>query len=372
MMRRWILSGITVIWMILIFSFSAQPASESTQMSHRVGYEVGRLFVPGFSGWDAERQLHFAEKVDYPVRKTAHATECAILAVLLFFTLGTYGIQERKQIALAILLTAVYAATDEFHQLFVPGRSGRITDVMIDTAGAVVGNILTKLVLLAGSKIRKTIACILVICLAATVFPAQAEAEQKFTVTKISEEQKEFMTGVSFPEKGSKIAMSSLREVHIRYYDMNGKKKNGTLIVNKKIAKKTASVFKELYKIKYRIQRVEVVDMYDADDETSMAANNTSAFNYRLIAGSNRLSKHGLGLAIDLNPRINPCVKNGKVSPANAKVYKNRNVKTCKGKYKKYMIHKNDKVYRIFKKYGFSWGGDWHSLKDYQHFEYLG
>lgn len=153
-MRRWILSGITVIWMILIFSFSAQPASESTRMSHRVGYEVGRLLAPGFSGWDAERQLYFAEKVDYPVRKTAHATEYAILAVLLFFTMGTYGITESKQIILANLLTVVYATTDEFHQLFVSGRSGRITDVMIDTAGALVGTLLIKLVLFAGSKLR--------------------------------------------------------------------------------------------------------------------------------------------------------------------------------------------------------------------------
>ena len=99
--------------------------------------------------------------------------------------------------------------------------------------------------------------------------------------------------------------------------------------------------------MKYPIQRIEVVDKYEADDTKSMAANNTSAFNYRLIAGTNKLSNHGKG-------------------------YKNRNVKTCKGKYAKYMIHKNDKVYKIFKKYGFSWGGDWNSLKDYQHFEYTG
>ena len=58
------------------------------------------------------------------------------------------------------------------------------------------------------------------------------------------------------------------------------------------------------------------------------------------------------------------------VSPHNGKVYKERNVSKCKGKYKENMIQKNDKVYKLFKKYGFEWGGDWNSCKDYQHFEY--
>lgn len=190
-----------------------------------------------------------------------------------------------------------------------------------------------------------------------------------FSYNKLSELETSMMIGVSYPKEGALISLSELRSVKVRYINFKGKTKVGTLIVNKKIARKTAKVFYELYKIKYPIQKIATVDAYEGDDEMSMSANNTSAFNYRVIAGSRKLSKHAKGMAIDINPRINPCVKNAVVQPANGSVYANRNSKTCKGKYKKYMIHKNDKVYKIFKKYGFSWGGDWHSLKDYQHFE---
>ena len=112
-----------------------------------------------------------------------------------------------------------------------------------------------------------------------------------------------------------------------------------------------------------------LVDEYDADDEASMAANNTSAFNYRKIANSNKMSKHSQGLAIDINPQINPYITSYGIAPKNGKIYKNREVKSCQGKYRNYMIHHGDKVYRIFKKYGFRWGGDWKHSKDYQHFE---
>lgn len=206
-----------------------------------------------------------------------------------------------------------------------------------------------------------------------SVMPAEAKVYKPgFRYDRLSPAVKKQMRGKSFPVSGARISLSSLRLVTVKYYNFKGKKKKGNLVVNKKIASKVVKIFSELYKIKYPIQRIQLVDVYNANDVKSMMANNTSAFNYRVIAGSNRLSKHGLGLAVDINPRINPCVKRGKVEPANGKVYRNRKVKKCKGKYKKYMIHKNDKVYRIFKKYGFSWGGDWKSLKDYQHFEYTG
>lgn len=193
-----------------------------------------------------------------------------------------------------------------------------------------------------------------------------------FTYRKLTPAVKEQIRGKSFPVSGSKISFSSLRLVTVKYYDFKGKTRTGKLIVNKKIARRTVKIFSELYKIRYRIQRIKLVDCYHADDNKSMEANNTSAFNYRVVEGTNKLSKHGMGMAIDINPRINPCIRGGKLEPANGRVYRTRNVKKCKGKYKKYMIHKNDKVYRIFKKYGFSWGGDWKTLKDYQHFEYTG
>lgn len=201
-----------------------------------------------------------------------------------------------------------------------------------------------------------------------------ADAASKYTYKKgftyetISPKIEKRITGKSY-RKNKNVKLSDLRYVQVLHYGFDGKVKQGELIVNKKIAKKTVKVFYELYQKKYRIQKMRLIDDYNADDNKSMAANNSSAFNYRVVSGTKRLSNHAYGLAIDINPRINPWVKGNKVSPSNGKVYKQRKTSKCKGKYKRYMIHKNDTAYKIFKKYGFSWGGNWRSSKDYQHFE---
>lgn len=190
-----------------------------------------------------------------------------------------------------------------------------------------------------------------------------------FTYQKLPNHIKKKITGVSY-KKNNRIKYSDLRYVKVRYYDFSRKVQTGELIVNKKIAKKIVKIFYELYRIKYPIQRMKLVDEYGADDEKSMRANNTSAFNYRTVAGTNRLSKHAMGLAIDINPRINPYINSkGTLTPVNAKVYHCRDKKKCRGKYARYMIQPNSKITKIFKKYGFSWGGDWKYSKDYQHFE---
>lgn len=110
-----------------------------------------------------------------------------------------------------------------------------------------------------------------------------------------------------------------------------------------------------------------LIDEYDADDEASMAANNSSAFNFRYVSGTTRLSKHAKGLAVDVNPRYNPYVRrrNGKtkVGPAGSEKYADRTQKFD------YKIEKDDLCCRLFKQYGFRWGGDWKNSKDYQHFE---
>lgn len=200
-----------------------------------------------------------------------------------------------------------------------------------------------------------------------------------FTSSRLNAALKKRITGSSFPAKSKNTGISyqDLRYLQVLYIDFQGNTQTGELIVHKKIASRTLKVFYRLYQISYPIQRMSLVDDYDADDEASMSANNTSAFNYRLVTGTNRLSKHGQGLAIDINPKINPCIsyQGGKISrvePANGKAYVQRCRKECKGKYAKYMLHKNDRVYQIFKKQGFSWGGDWSGKKDYQHFEYTG
>ncbi|MDO4324911.1 MAG: VanZ family protein [bacterium] len=146
-----------LLWMSLIFLFSSRPADISTQDSNRVGLAVGNLFVPGFRSWTEERQLEFAQRIDHPVRKTAHATEYAVLG---FLFMGCYNsmakmreqekrkrsentVQNmREHIIPAWISGTVYAATDEFHQLFVPGRSGQVSDVMLDSVGVFLGVVL--------------------------------------------------------------------------------------------------------------------------------------------------------------------------------------------------------------------------------------
>lgn len=192
-----------------------------------------------------------------------------------------------------------------------------------------------------------------------------------FYYDTISRAVEKRMTGKSYTENPN-IKLSDLRYVKVKYYGFDNKVKNGELVVNKKIAEKTVKIFYELYQKKYQIQSLHLVDDYDADDIKSMSANNSSAFNYRVIEGSTKLSSHAYGLAIDINPMVNPCVKGESISPENGQPYAERDVTKCTGKYKKHMIHKNDTIYKIFTKYGFSWGGDWNNSKDYQHFEYNG
>lgn len=198
---------------------------------------------------------------------------------------------------------------------------------------------------------------------------AAKEYRKGFSYKKLDVDTRERMNGVSY-HANPNIKYSDLRYVQVKHYDFKGNVVNGELVVHKKIADKTVKIFYELYKIKYPIQRMKLIDDYGGDDEISMSENNSSAFNYRKIAGKSKLSNHAYGLAIDINPRINPYITSKGIAPSNGKVYKNRNKKTCKGKYADYMISGKSEIVKIFKKYGFSWGGDWTKSKDYQHFEY--
>lgn len=138
-MKKRIVTAAVMCWMIVIFLFSAKPADESEEMSLSVGKIIGRFFVSSYPEWTAEEQQKFAEKIDYPVRKSAHASEYAVLGVLVMEMLGTYGSKGGARLLLSQGIGTLYAASDEFHQLFVPGRSGQVTDVMLDSAGVLAG-----------------------------------------------------------------------------------------------------------------------------------------------------------------------------------------------------------------------------------------
>ena len=111
------------------------------------------------------------------------------------------------------------------------------------------------------------------------------------------------------------------------------------------------------------INSIRLIDEFDASDEASMRANNTSCFNYRTIAGSKTLSRHAFGMAIDTNPLQNPCVRGATVQPATATDYVDRT------KDFPHKIDETDFCKWVFESFGFHWGGHWRSVKDYQHFE---
>ena len=100
-----------------------------------------------------------------------------------------------------------------------------------------------------------------------------------------------------------------LRYLRVLHYNKDREILEGELICHKDIADDLLAIFQELYKAAYPIERMVLIDEYDADDEASMRANNTSAFNFRNASGMKRLSSHSTGMAIDINPLYNPLVK---------------------------------------------------------------
>lgn len=139
MKKKYLYLVLCVLWMGVIFWFSAQPADDSTQMSNGLITMIDHIFHADFM---KEGNMVY-DTISFIVRKSAHMSEYAVLGVL-FYLYGkeTLG---RKAVWLALLGVFAYAATDEFHQLFVPGRTGKVVDVMIDTLGGSIGIMITQL-----------------------------------------------------------------------------------------------------------------------------------------------------------------------------------------------------------------------------------
>lgn len=191
-------------------------------------------------------------------------------------------------------------------------------------------------------------------------------AESCFYKEEISDELHQRILGKSLKENAV-LSLDELCYIRVLHYGFDEKTHIGEMIVNKKISDDVLDIFGKLYQAKYPIEKMRLIDDYDGDDERSMSDNNTSAFNYRTISGSGNLSRHGMGMAVDINPLYNPYVKTvgGKtvVEPSNSGCYTDRSAEFP------YKIDENDLCYQLFTEYGFTWGGNWKSLKDYQHFE---
>jgi hypothetical protein len=206
-------------------------------------------------------------------------------------------------------------------------------------------------------------------CVAALVAagPADAKHGPPFVahVKPLTPAMKRTMTGVSW-KPGCPVPLEDLRAVRMRFWGFDGKAHKGTLIVNADVADSVVRAFHKLYDARFPIRRMEPVDVYGGSDDASMAADNTSAFNCRPITGTtDRWSNHSYGRAIDINTIENPYVKGTTVLPPAGADYLDRT------DVRPGMIVAGDVATTAFAAEGFGWGGDYTSLKDYQHFEFV-
>ena len=192
------------------------------------------------------------------------------------------------------------------------------------------------------------------------------DTEKEFYISEITDEIFERMEGKSYKADAT-IGREDLRYLHVLHKDIGGETHQGEMVVNRHIAQDVLDILKELYEEDYPIEKIRLVDEYDADDEKSMEDNNSSSFNFRFISHTRKVSKHGLGLAVDINTLYNPYTKvvdgDRIVEPVTGEPYLDRD------KSFDYKIEKGDLCYTLFTEHGFEWGGEWTDRKDYQHFE---
>ena len=191
------------------------------------------------------------------------------------------------------------------------------------------------------------------------------QIEKYFYYESISDVVFSRMQGNSYGEDCT-IPLEELAYVRVLYYGFDKQTHVGELVVNVAISDDIVDIFRALYAASYPIEKMVLVDDYGADDNLSMAANNTSSFNYRVVQGTSTLSRHAEGMAIDINPLYNPWVytDNGAtvIDPPAGAAYADRSLDVA------YYIDQDDLCYQLFTEHGFTWGGDWSSSKDYQHF----
>ena len=173
------------------------------------------------------------------------------------------------------------------------------------------------------------------------------------------------MTGSWRP--GCPVPLDELRRVTVTHWDFQVSVRTGELVVHADAAEAVVAVFRGLYAARFPIQQIRLVDDFGGDDNRSMVANNTSAFNCRPATGSTRWSEHAYGRAIDINPIQNPYVTaSGAVLPPEGAAHAGRDPATPG------LITADGPVVAAFDAVGWHWGGRWSSGRDYQHFSATG
>ena len=193
-----------------------------------------------------------------------------------------------------------------------------------------------------------------------------------FSIHEISDDLFDRMKAGNTYKEDCIVPREDLRYLLVLHKDKDRHIHQGEMVVHKLIAEDVLEIFEKLYDANYPIERMVLPDNYMADDETMMRDNNSSCFNFRFISHTAKISKHGLGMAVDISTLYNPYHKivtnedgaaEEVIEPATGEPYLDR---TRKFDYK---INKDDLCYKLFIEKGFEWGGDWTDRKDYQHFE---
>lgn len=194
----------------------------------------------------------------------------------------------------------------------------------------------------------------------------------------IPKDIQKLMIGKSMPDY-AKIRFQELSYLTIPHYNFMMEISTGNIVIARDLANEVLEIFRELFDINYPIESMVLIDYLSNDvsqklntlDKVSMAYNNSSGFCYRKVDGEERLSNHSFGRALDLNPKINPYITiNGVVTPDSGAKFAIREKIFSEIENSAMILPGND-VYKIFKKYGWSWGGELWTDRcfDYHHFQ---
>jgi poly-gamma-glutamate synthesis protein (capsule biosynthesis protein) len=173
------------------------------------------------------------------------------------------------------------------------------------------------------------------------------------------------MLGRSFRDVPECPRFDDLRLLRLSHHTFDAKVSFGELVVAASVSDEVVRIFERLFALGFPIARMQRIDVFDGDDDASMAANNTSAFNFRFVAGTRVLSHHALGLAIDLNPVQNPWVRGERIDPEQGRAFLDRS------HVRPGMILRGLGIVEAFEVEGWEWGGEWPDMADLHHFSRL-
>jgi hypothetical protein len=217
------------------------------------------------------------------------------------------------------------------------------------------------------ARLSAAVAAVALLGLVAVV-PTATAGQPAFagSIDELSPGLREWMTGLSW-RPGCPVSLDDLRLLSVRHWGFDGRVKRGSVVVHEDVAEDVLSAMRRLFKARFPIRRMVLVDRYGASDFRSIEADNTSAFNCRYVEGTTRWSEHAYGRAIDVNPIENPYVTSGGTVAHDASwEYIDRSRK------QQGMILPNGIAVRAFAGIGWGWGGFWNGAKDYQHFSASG